>query len=109
MPEQNTPIHWTFDDLYNLLMYDIEQDLLTENLPTLEEKYKGETEEQQKERARRYARALSEYLKRFEKIMSAWKGRMDDIKKELRNLYEAKEQAEGKEILAELDTLIDSQ
>jgi len=89
-------------------MYDIEQDLLTENLPTLEEKYKGETEEEQKERTRRYARALSEYLERFKKIMSAWKGQMNDIKKELRHLYEARGQEEGKEILEELDNLIDS-
>jgi hypothetical protein len=56
----------TADDVYDAIMGDIDMDLITVNLPTLEEKYKNETPEERVARQKRYQEAYAKYDKAFE-------------------------------------------
>jgi hypothetical protein len=49
------------DEVYDLLMKDIEPELMSGMVETLEETYKGETAEQAKARAQRYRKAFAAY------------------------------------------------
>lgn len=63
------------DDLFDAIMSQIEPDLTTKVYPTLEEKYKGETPEQNAERKERYIKAVDEYKKRFAQYEMEWDAR----------------------------------
>src|SRR5205814_1812909 len=52
-------------EVYDMLMGQIERDLVTAQLPLLKETYKDETPEQSKARAERYNRAFAEYDKQY--------------------------------------------
>lgn len=52
-------------EIYDSIMRDIEPELLSAQLPTLEERCKSDTPAQAKERAERYIRAMEEYEKRY--------------------------------------------
>lgn len=56
------------EELYNQIMSGIEVDLTTENMPTLDEKYVGESEADQKVRMARYSEAFAEYQVQFEEF-----------------------------------------
>ncbi len=60
------PAKRTGREIYDSIMREIEPELLSAALPGLEEKYKGDTPAQAKERAERYIRAMEEYEKRYE-------------------------------------------
>ena len=68
------------EDLYNLLMVEIEPDLTTDMLPLLNEKYEGETAEDRKARSERYAEAFEEFAIRFDKAMAIWKEQILKLK-----------------------------
>ena len=53
------------EEVYNMIMGDIESELTLDNLPKNEEKYASETLEQTKMRAQRYKDAFIEYKKRY--------------------------------------------
>lgn len=55
--------------LYDVLMAEIEPDLLLENIPQLDEKYKDETPEQKQERIKRYAEAYKQFDSAFNQFM----------------------------------------
>jgi len=61
-PTTGTPIpidpSLTGDEIYDRIMTGIEPELTTEQLPTLSEKYKDETDEQKQARADRYNAAF---------------------------------------------------
>jgi hypothetical protein len=57
------------EELYNLLMVDIEPDLLIENIPGLDAKYAGETPEQHTARMQRYDAAYKKFDEEFNKFM----------------------------------------
>ena len=57
------------EELYNLLMVDIEPDLLLENIPGLDAKYAGETPEQHDARLKRYEVAYKKFDEEFSKFM----------------------------------------
>jgi len=61
------------EEIYNMLMYDIEPELMTDMLPELAEIYAGETEEERAERGERYARAFETFTERFAQILDLWK------------------------------------
>ncbi|OGJ62024.1 hypothetical protein A3C37_01350 [Candidatus Peribacteria bacterium RIFCSPHIGHO2_02_FULL_53_20] len=52
-------------------MAQIEPDLLTKNIPLLDEKHKGETPEQHAQRTARYQKAMAEYDKRYAELMAS--------------------------------------
>lgn len=53
-------------DVYDALMGDIEPDLVSVSLPTLGQRYRGETADQKKAREARYAIAFDKYDKAFD-------------------------------------------
>ena len=64
------------DELYNMLMRGIEPDLTTDQLPTLDAKYKDETPEQAKTRALRYEKAFKEYEKQLAEYLAQLSGKV---------------------------------
>ena len=59
------------DELYNRLMGGIEPELMTDQLPLLEERYRGETPDDSKQRAKRYEQAFAEYDRQLRAYMDA--------------------------------------
>lgn len=53
------------EEVYNMLMEKIEPELMTAQIPLLQEKYKDETPEDAKVRAERYRKAFEEYDKKY--------------------------------------------
>ncbi|OGJ56223.1 hypothetical protein A3D88_03030 [Candidatus Peribacteria bacterium RIFCSPHIGHO2_02_FULL_52_16] len=69
--------------LYDEIMASIEPDLLTKNIPLLEERYKGETEEQKKMRQEHYQvaflifdRVAADLEKEMKADVTLWKKQM---------------------------------
>ncbi|MDD5103526.1 MAG: hypothetical protein PHX93_03955 [Candidatus Peribacteraceae bacterium] len=59
------PAKRTGREIYDSIMREIEPELLSAELPFLEERYQHDTPEQQKKRAERYIKAMDEYEKRY--------------------------------------------
>ena len=59
------PAKRTGREIYDSIMREIEPELLSTELPNLDEMYKDDTPAQAKERAERYIRAMEEYEKRY--------------------------------------------
>ncbi len=59
----------TGEQVYNLIMQAIEPELTTDQRSVLDEKYKGETPEQAKERVVRYRKAFEMYDIAYQKYM----------------------------------------
>jgi len=68
------------EQLYNLLMAEIEPELLTMVVPHLDEIYKDENPEQKARRAKRYAKAFALFLKRQTAFLEACKHQLLDVK-----------------------------
>jgi hypothetical protein len=79
-PIQSRAGEWTMRDIYDMLMFDIEPELMTDMLTTLEDIYKGETRSQRKKRMQRYAEAFHEFGERFALLMELWKGEIHVFK-----------------------------
>ena len=58
------------EQIYDLLMAEIEPDLMLANLPLLDEKYAGESEQDQKKRMARYERSYAEFDRQFNDFMN---------------------------------------
>jgi hypothetical protein len=69
MSQIDPPVIPNGQEIYNLLMKDIESDLLPENLDILEGKYKGETAEEKRARKNRYNAAFEKYDKELDKYL----------------------------------------
>lgn len=74
--------------LYALLMYDIEQDLLIENLSSLEIKYRGETSIERANRYQRYHGAIKTVAERMALAMERWENDLHAFLKEINNTVE---------------------
>ena len=99
---QGTP-SWTIEDIYNMLMFDIEPELMTNILPDLEELYPNESEEEKKERLARYAKAFEEFTMKFEEFMGAWKEQLHDFKKNILAHFKQESGAQDKTDLENLE------
>lgn len=60
------PVVMSGAELYNQIMSGIEMDLTTENMPTLDTKYEGESDADQKIRMTGYSEAFAEYQNQFD-------------------------------------------
>lgn len=60
------------EELYDVIMENIEPDLTSKNIGTLDEKYKDETPEQKKARGLRYAEAFALFEQAFAAMTHAW-------------------------------------
>jgi hypothetical protein len=66
----------TMEDIYNLLMVEIEPDLTTLMIPMLDEIYRDESAKEKKRRTKRYQKAFKKFEKRYAKAMKIWKNRV---------------------------------
>lgn len=90
------------EELYNLLMAEIEPDLLLENIPGLDEKYKGETKDEHDLRMKRYEVAYKKFDEEFSKFMVE----VDDkVRTSKRSALKEKESAAQAEDEARLQSL----
>ncbi|MFH1670869.1 MAG: hypothetical protein ABIA92_04780 [Patescibacteria group bacterium] len=102
-------VQWTMEDLYNLLMFDIEPELMTQNIGDLDEFYADESKNERKERMERYKEAFDEFYNRFDKILDVWKGELGALKKAM--FSKLKEKAmKGEEVeISDIESSIDQQ
>ena len=100
-PASDSP-EQTFEELWNLFMYEHEPDLMTGIVDGLDEVYKGETAEERKERFERYAKALELFEARFNQFLDLAKGTMMLYRKGV--IAEAKSKADVHEA-SQLDAL----
>lgn len=102
---QKTDTAGTFaiEDLYDLLMVEIEPDLTTDMLPLLDEMYAGETEEERKNRSERYAEAFQEFAVRFDKAMAIWKEQILKFKEKAFGIAREKSGKEDAQALSEME------
>ncbi len=72
MPNQTPIIEVSFEDIYNMLMAEIEPELMTNNMSDLDEKYAGESEKNKKKRLKGYKKAFIKFNKNYDKLMQIW-------------------------------------
>jgi len=101
--QQNQQLDWSVTDLYDMLMYDIEPELMTESLPELDALYAGETPEEHKERMQRYADSLDSFNDRFTLLMDAWKIEIGIFKKDLSKYFGSIERSEKNKSMDEIE------
>lgn len=85
--------------IYDALMADIEPELLTANIPLLDETYATETVAERAKRLKRYERAYAAY----DKAYASWREELDTLMHEYKR--ESLRSAEGKEREREQDLL----
>jgi hypothetical protein len=86
------PVTTEGDALYDEIMDTIEPELTTDQLPLLAEKYKEETSDEATARAERYARAFSQFEKKFREKESTWIGDIRALQRSARTASEHKTQ-----------------
>lgn len=94
------------NEVYDMLMAEIEPDLVTANLPTLQEKYKDETPEQTKVRGERYKAAFIEYKKRYAEYAAKQEQEVRDYGRHLIGSVEQKSEARDADALGDLESAI---
>ncbi len=102
--DTSAPLIPTGEELYDRLMAEIEPELLTKNLPTLDEKYKGESPEDAKVRADRYDKAFAEYEKRLAEYMGSLKGKVNSYRRTAMQSAEAEDRVHDTDILKTLES-----
>jgi parvulin-like peptidyl-prolyl isomerase len=90
------------EQVYNMLMIKIDRDLLLENIPTLDSKYKGESEEQREERMERYKESYTKFDQEMETFMNSIHERSRVSK---RTALQQKEKVTQKEEASEIENL----
>ena len=68
--------------IYDSIMQEIEPELMSTVIPTLEEKYQNETPEEAKVRKARYDKAFAEYDKRYAAYMTKVEGQVKNLRKQ---------------------------
>ncbi len=94
------------DELYNSLMQKIEPELTTDQLPQLEARYKQETADQSKERARRYEKAFAEYDRQLEEYMSGLRTKLHAHQRIAMSSAELGARAEEEDALTAIESSI---
>jgi hypothetical protein len=94
--------------VYDQIMAEIEPDLLTNVIPTLETKYAGETPEQAAARSQRYDAAFAEYDKRYAVRMTQMDGQVHTLQKTVRTGIETDERHGEEDTLTTLESTISS-
>ena len=92
------------EEVYNGIMGRIEPELLTTVIPTLEEKYKGETEAQRAARLERYKKAYEEYDRQYEAWTLELKTLVTRARREALESAEKKEKVKEEVVLQNIDS-----
>ena len=108
MNQKNPLTTFSEDELYDLVMHEIEPELTTAVLPTLEELYKDETDAEYAVRKERYANAMKEYARRVEHITEEWKKTLHESKKAIVANYQKQSTEQKGSILSDLEDEIDA-
>ena len=112
MADQTTPIGPPKipegNELYNQLMSKIEPDLMTDQLPLLDEKYKGETPEAAKIRSDRYEKAFAEYDKQLASYLGALGGKVREYQTTARKSVEHEERVKEEQQLTGIEQQMDA-
>ncbi|MDO8649195.1 MAG: hypothetical protein Q7R81_05435 [Candidatus Peregrinibacteria bacterium] len=90
------------EQLYDVLMAEIEPDLLLENIPTLDAKYAGETPEDKEARNKRYEVAYKKFDEECAKFMIEVD---DEVKASKRTALKQKEESAKTQESAAITTL----
>ncbi len=113
MPESQTstlmpvvPVLPEANEVYDAIMREIEPELTTALLSTLEQTYKNETPEQAETRSVRYRAALVEYEKRFNAYMLELEGQVRGFQKAASVYAEAQESGADQTKLDQLETAL---
>lgn len=93
------------DDLYDLLMVQIEPDLVIANVKKLDAKYKKESENERVLRMKRYQSALEKYKIEKQLYLERSQKEVQVYIKDRRNQAENESQKDEEEILANLETM----
>jgi hypothetical protein len=96
------------DDLYNTLMGRIEPDLTTDQLPLLDQKYKGESAEEAKVRAERYEKAFAEYDKQLAEYLAELQGKVREYQLSACRSVEHDDREKEERQLSALESTMDS-
>ena len=91
------------DELYNMLMAKIEPDLMTDQLPLLDQKYNGETPEQAQARAKRYEVAFAEYDKQLAAYLAALEAKVRQYQSTARKSLEHDDRSKEEQELSGLE------
>ena len=94
----------TGEEIYNALMSEIEPDLVSNQIPLLDQKYAGETEEERKARMQRYTEAYAKYDAVSAKYIADLQAKAAAYKKAAYKEAEAKEQQKEQATLAQLES-----
>mgnify|MGYP001199310590 CR=1 FL=1 len=93
-------------EVYDAIMGGIEPDLLSTNIDTLDEKYAGESEEEQAERMERYKKAFIEYQKQYAEYRDAQKGEIRVFSKSLMGSVEQKSDSSDASAIDDIESAI---
>lgn len=108
MPIQNTtPSELRIpsgEEVYNGIMGRIDSDLLTTVIPTLEEKYKGESESARAVRLERYKKSYEEYDKQYAVWEQDVRALVARARREALQTAEKKERVAEEQLLQNLDS-----
>lgn len=96
----------TGDEIYNSIMSQIEPELTSAQISLLEEKYKGETEGDQKVRMERYTKAFEEYEKQYGEYIATLDAQVRSFKRDAMSSTEGQSRAEDNAQLASLESVI---
>ncbi|MDA1292419.1 MAG: hypothetical protein O3A81_01420 [bacterium] len=92
----------SIEDVYNLLMFDIEPDLTTNHIDILQRELELLPEKERAERLEHYANAWDEFAIAFDKVNAARAGQITELEKKVKGILNTQEQQE----LADIDTAI---
>lgn len=99
---------WSMKELYDLLMYDIEPDLVSSNIPLLDARHANESSNAKQLRYQKYAKAAEEFQERFTECMRIWSEKMTDFQKEQFSILKTASNDRDENNIDQLEKLIDS-
>lgn len=107
-PTEGTPLFPlpTGDEIYDALMSKIDMELITVNIPTLDEKYKNESPADQVLRLKRYQTAYAEYDKAYAAWIQTLQGAVQTYRRHALRSAEERDRAGETQAMTELDAAI---
>jgi len=92
------------DEVYDRLMSAIEPDLVTAVLPTLEQKYANETQQERDVRMERYKKAFLAYQKAHAEFLMSQEGQVRGYKKNMMSSVEQRAGSSDINALADIES-----
>lgn len=96
----------TGEQLYDALMILIEPELISANIPLLEEKYKNESPVERAARMQKYQKAMEEYDKRYSALIAALNADVAKMKRDGIAAIEKKSATKEVSVLSNIESAI---